>query len=102
MLEKARSLLLDSGENRNYCVIPNYPENAEMLEWAGISFGEMTNQVIQKSLKRLAMVSGARFLQLFGKVLCTKQDYWVAQGSLTEAEEAPVNRDQELRGQGVN
>ena len=37
-------------------------DDVEMLEWAGISFGEMTNQVIQKSLKRLARVSGARFL----------------------------------------
>lgn len=62
MLDRARTLLQESGENKNYSVIPNYPENAEMLEWAGISFGEMTNQVIQKSLKRLAQVSGARFL----------------------------------------
>ena len=46
MLDRARTLLQESGENKNYSVIPNYPENAEMLEWAGISFGEMTNQVI--------------------------------------------------------
>ena len=46
LLDKARALLQEGGENRNYNVIPNFPENAEMLEWAGISFGEMTNQVI--------------------------------------------------------
>jgi len=43
-------------------VIPNFPENAEMLEWAGVSFGELQNSVIQKSLKRLAKDSGAKFL----------------------------------------
>ena len=46
LLDKARKLLEDQGESKTYCVIPNYPENAEMLEWAGISFGEVTNQVI--------------------------------------------------------
>jgi len=45
-LDKARKLLEDQGEQKTYCVIPNYPENAEMLEWAGISFGEVSNQII--------------------------------------------------------
>jgi hypothetical protein len=60
------------------CSIPNYVENAEMFEWAGIGFGEDNNVMIQKSLKRLAKMSGAKSLQLFGKVLCSQQDYWVA------------------------
>ena len=41
LLDKARRLLQDGGDGANYAVIPNFPENAEMLEWAGISFGEM-------------------------------------------------------------
>jgi hypothetical protein len=42
-----------------------------MLEWAGIGFGEDNNFMIQKSLKRLAKMCGAKSLQLFGKVLCS-------------------------------
>jgi len=84
------------------CSIPNYLEQAEMLEWAGIGFGENFNFMVQKSLKRLAKISGAKSLQLFGKVLATEQDYWVAQGVLTESEEVPSNKLQELRGKGVN
>jgi radial spoke head protein 4/6 len=60
------------------CIIPNYLDQAEMLEWAGIGFGEDTNFMIQKSVKRLAKISGAKSLQFFGKVLCKEQDYWVA------------------------
>jgi len=62
-----------------------------MLEWAGIGFGADMNYMIQKSLKRLAKMSGASSLRLFGKIQCTKQDYWVAQGELLEAEEDPTN-----------
>ena len=44
------------------CSIPNYLEQAEMLEWAGIGFGENFNFMVQKSLKRLAKISGAKSL----------------------------------------
>jgi hypothetical protein len=53
------------------CSIPNFLEHAEMLEWAGIGFGENFNYMIQKSLKRLGKISGAKSLQLFGKIFCT-------------------------------
>lgn len=69
----------------------NFPENAEMMEWAGIGFGEDTNFLIQKSLKRLARVSGASKLEFFGKILCTQNDYWVAWGVLNQQEAAPTN-----------
>ena len=32
-------------------VIPNFAEEAEMLDWAGISFGEETTLRLQKSIK---------------------------------------------------
>ena len=48
--------------------IPNYLEHAEMLEWAGIGFGEETNYLVQKSLKRLAISSGASQVKLFGLI----------------------------------
>lgn len=35
-------------------VIPNFEEEAEMLEWAGISFGAEETYKLSKSVKRLA------------------------------------------------
>jgi len=58
-----------------------------MLEWAGVNFGEDTTFIIQKSLKRLASLSGADSIRLFGKIFGTKKDYWIAQGILSEEEE---------------
>ena len=88
--------------NKKPCKIENFVESAQMLEWAGIGFGEERSFLIQKSLQRLAVVSGASSIKLFGKILCTKSDYWVAQGVLPGEEEAPTNKNQEKRGQGVN
>ena len=49
-----------------------------MLEWAGVSFGPDTTHLLQKSLKRLATMSGASTLKFFGKILGSEKDYWVA------------------------
>lgn len=76
--------LLTANDRKKYiqpdikCVLPNFPKEAEMFEWAGIGFGPDMSYVIQKSLKRLAMISGASAIKLFGKILCTNKDYWVA------------------------
>jgi hypothetical protein len=40
-------------------IIPNLTEEARMFEWGGISFGEEEVFKLQKSLKRLAILSGA-------------------------------------------
>ena len=37
-------------KNKTFC-IPNFTEEAEMLEWAGISFGEDNTLRLQKSIK---------------------------------------------------
>lgn len=58
--------------------------------------------LIQKAMQRLAKASGASKIKFFGKILCTEQDYFVAQGVLEEAEEAPLSDSQEPRGKGVN
>lgn len=50
------------------CVLPNFVEQAETLEWVGIGFGEDTTYLIQKSLKRLASATGASELRFFGKI----------------------------------
>jgi radial spoke head protein 4/6 len=73
-----------------------------MLEWAGVGFGEETSTYINKSLNRLAQVSGASNVKLFGKVFALEADYWVAEGTLDEEEEAPSSRTQESRNKGTN
>jgi len=42
-----------------------------MLEWAGVNFGEDNTYLLQKSLKRLAVLSGAKSLKFFGKIYGT-------------------------------
>ena len=63
-------------------MIPNFEEEAEMLEWAGISFGEENTLRLQKSIKRLATMSGADTLRFIGKIFGTQSDYWIAAGNL--------------------
>lgn len=88
-------------KNKTFC-IPNFAEEAEMLEWAGISFGQENTLRLQKSIKRLAMMSGAEALRFGGKVFGTTKDYWVAIGRLPQAEEESSNPQMEKRGKGVN
>jgi len=75
---KDRGLLT---KNKTFC-IPNFAEEAEMLEWAGISFGEDNTLRLQKSIKRLAMMSGAEAIRFGGKIYGTDADYWIAVGRL--------------------
>jgi hypothetical protein len=82
--------------------MPNFNEEAEMLDWAGINFGEETTYLLQQSLKRLAIMSGADRINLCGKIFGTNNDYWVATGVLTKAEETVDDRNFEVRGTGVN
>ena len=82
-------------------VIPNLCEQAKILDWAGINFGDDFVHLMQKSLKRLATMSGASSLKFFGKIFGTQKDYWIVQGILPFQEEKPYP-DQEVRGTGVN
>jgi len=89
-IEKTKKLLkehaevgaLDRGlltKNQSY-IMPNISEEAAMFEWAGISFGDDTVYMLQKSLKRLAVMSGASPIKFFGKIFGTQKDYWIAKG----------------------
>jgi len=88
-------------KNKKFC-IPNFAEEAEMLEWAGVSFGEETVLRLQKSIKRLAIMSGAESLRFGGKIFGTESDYWIAIGRLPQAEEDSRDPEAEIRGKGVN
>lgn len=78
----------------------NFEQVTEMLEWAGISFGEEEMYKLNKSIKRLAEMSGASEINFKGKIYGTKKDYWVCVGKLPGDEE--VSSGQEPRGKGVN
>jgi len=67
--------------------MPNFADEAEMLEWAGVSFGEEDSFKLQKSMKRLAQLSGANGVRFAGKIFGTQKDYWIVTGSLSTAEE---------------
>jgi len=82
-------------------VLPNFAEEAEMLEWANIGFGEEDSYKLQHSIKRLCVMSGADKVRFVGKIYGTCQDYWVLTGCLDdEGEVLPANV--EKRGRGVN
>ncbi len=53
-----------------------------MFEWAGVVFGEEQALNLQKSLKRLAVLSGANQLRFWGKIYGTQRDYLIAEGIL--------------------
>ena len=83
-------------------VIPNFEEEAEMLEWAGVCFGEEDTFRLGKSIKRLAVMSGADRVRFVGKFYGTQKDYWVCAGALPGDEELNIPRSQERRGHGIN
>jgi radial spoke head protein 4A len=77
-------------------------DEARIFEWAGISFGEDDVYKLSKSLRRLALFSGASRLRFWGKIYGTQRDYWVVEGVLDIPEEESGNYFQEKRGEGVN
>lgn len=83
-------------------MIPNIMEESRMLEWAGVSFGEEEALLLQKSVRRLALLSGASRLRFWGKIYGSKRDYWVVEGVLDVAEEEKRDFFQERRGEGAN
>lgn len=58
--------------------------------------------ILQKSLKRLAVLSGASSVKFFGKIFGTQRDYWIAQGTIVGEEEKSKNPRIEKRGEGAN
>ena len=98
MIGKADKALLTKDQA---FIIPNFDEEAEMLGWAGVSFGEEDTYRLGMSIKRLAMMSGAESVRFGGKIYGTKSDYWIAYGKLNIAEEQ-TEKGVEKRGEGVN
>jgi hypothetical protein len=87
---------------RSKCALPDLVRENDMFEWAGVSFGEDQIWRIQKSMKRLAHISGASSLRFWGKLYASKSDYFVIEGLLLLAEESENKAGMEARGEGVN
>lgn len=83
-------------------MLPSLVDEMKMLEWAGINFGDDMVYILQKSLKRLAVLSGATSVKFFGKIFGTQRDYWIAQGTIVGEEEKQKNPMVEKRGEGTN
>ena len=58
--------------------------NKSVYQWAGIDFGEYNTLLLQKTLKKLTVDNNIANLRLWGKILGTEKDYYIAEGS-TEA-----------------
>lgn len=100
LANKADKLLLST---QNPVEMPNVSEEVGMLEWAGVGLGgDQAAFIITKSLKKLATLSGAKSLRLWGKIFGTQKDYVVAEGVLDFNEEANSSPTVEARGKGTN
>jgi len=92
--------------------VQNFMEDATMFEWAGVGFGKQESFHIAMSLRKLAAETPSlEKLRLWGKILGTQGDYYVAEGALEApagaAPEAPAlpgspEYDVEPRGEGAN
>ena len=67
------------------------PAEANLLEWAGVSFGREETFRLHKALQRLAAEKKARQIRFWGKISCTKSDYYIAQGQ-TQMEETDIDK----------
>jgi len=82
--------------------LPNFEEEAEMLDWAGLHFGSIDSYALQHSIKRLSQMSGGDKMRFCGKIYGKEHDYWVACGELPAENEMEQDPNVEPRGFGVN
>lgn len=84
--------------------VPNFMEEARWFEWAGVGFSQEETYRIFKSLAALSSKKQAKQLRLWGKILCQKNDYYIAEGIVEGgADEGELPPDVEPKGQkGIN
>jgi len=89
------------------CAVPDFCEDADILQWVGVGFGDLESYKIKCALRNLAfkqMDSSYTRIRLWGKMLGTEADYYVAEaykeGEVGDADEATP--DAEVGGQGAN
>jgi len=89
------------------CAVPDFCEEADILQWVGVGFGELESYKVKCALRNLAfkqMDNAYTRIRLWGKILGSEADYYVAEaykeGEVGEADDA--NPDAEVGGSGAN
>lgn len=90
--------------------ITDFCEEADMLQWAGVGFGDLESYKIKCALRNLADAKaeqGFATIRLWGKILGSEADYYIAEafkegGEPDEGEDPEANPDAEFGGTGVN
>lgn len=90
--------------------VRNFVEDAAMFAWAGVGFGQQESYHIAMSLTKLASdTPSIEKLRLWGKILGTEGDYYIAEGLLESKTGTPPpvlpgtpEYDVEPRGEGAN
>ncbi len=86
--EKLHKSHLTPEEKKQYiddsskCMMTDLLEDMPILEWAGVAIGEEEAYRLWHSMRRHAAVSGATMLRFWGKILCSKSDYWILEGEV--------------------
>ena len=68
--------------------IPDLLADSKVWQWAGVGFGEYDTMLLQKSMKKLIVSSGATSLRFWGKIKGTEKDYFIAEGTQEAGEPA--------------
>mmetsp|Transcript_61655 Transcript_61655/g.133519 ORF Transcript_61655/g.133519 Transcript_61655/m.133519 type:complete len:430 (-) Transcript_61655:177-1466(-) len=92
----------EEGTAKPACMLPDFMEEAELLSWAGIGFSELECYKIACSLRGLATTEGLTKVRLWGKVLGTNADYYVAETQADPPPDADEEADMDASGEGVN
>lgn len=85
--------------------LSNLHNDSEILQWAGVGFGQDETFRLQTSLTKLSITTGSEKIRLWGKIYGTQKDYYIAEGFVAGAggdEEEEKPKGFEERGTGVN
>jgi radial spoke head protein 4/6 len=79
-------------------------KDSQVLQWAGVGFGEEETFRLQSGLTKLSVRSGSEKIRFWGKIYGTMSDYYVAEGFVAggDEEEGEKPKGFEDRGSGVN
>ncbi|KAL4493537.1 hypothetical protein ABPG72_007545 [Tetrahymena utriculariae] len=88
--------------NYSKVLFPDFYNENQMLQMAGIGFGEEESQRIAMSIKKLAEESKASQIRFWGKILCSGKDYYVAEGVTSNENADQLAKDAEKKGEGAN
>lgn len=86
----------------NLPTLSNTLFDQRLFQMAGVSFGEEEVYKVTQSLKELIKTTQAKNVRLWGKMLGTKKDYWVAEGEINYDTAEPLPLPFESFGKGVN